>query len=288
MDDYLNKTIKVETAKGWEFEMHSVNDFSFLKRTDAYLNRPLATLPSWIKPKGCIDPMVRQPNFPVVRALRTAGLVRGAHPYAVVVDDIQKDDQPHDYTWYMTLEYDVQIAKIAHPSDHEMDLILTGSDPTQAHAAGLATSRPDIVPFALDPSAAIPAGQPMLLVRFLHFNNTDPDHIQTEAKTPTILEDPPPPNPKSHYLQRVRRLAVPVRAVSPDFKVLLYAYRQGDPLPVTTWTGPASVTVAWPDQKDQVDFTAAPSGKTDVTITRGPAVLITMNKPVPPLDPPSN
>lgn len=287
MDDYTNKTINVETEKGWEYEMHSINDFSYVKGTFDYLNAPMAVQPSWIKLKGSICPIVRQPNFPVVKAIRTAGLVRGTHPYALVVDDIQKDDQPHDYTWYMTLEYDVQIAKMEQTDDHKMDMILTGNDPTQANSTGTSGSKPEIVPPTIEANTTIPTGQPMLLVRFLNYNNTDPDKIQTEAKQPMILEDSPPPNTKSHYLQRVRRLAVPVHAVSPDFKVLIYAYHQGDPLPTTTWAGNNTVIISWPDQKDRIDFAANPSGKTDVTVRRGADVLVTMNKPVPPLDPAS-
>ncbi|HEY3328433.1 MAG TPA: hypothetical protein VGK19_00285 [Capsulimonadaceae bacterium] len=38
---------------------------------------------------------------PVQRAYRSAVLVRGAHPYAMIVDDLRKDDLPHDYQWHM-------------------------------------------------------------------------------------------------------------------------------------------------------------------------------------------
>jgi hypothetical protein len=231
---------------------------------------------------GCIRPIARQPNYSVQKAFRTAGLIRGAHPYALVIDDIQKDDQPHDYTWYMTLEYDVQIAEIDKPDDHEMDIILTGSDPTQAKAVGVGVnnSRGPLDP-KLGDISKVPTGQPMLLVRFLNYNNTDSTKIATEAKEPTILEDTPPPDPKGHYLQRVRRLAVPVHAVSPDFKVLLYAYDQGNPLPTTAWSGNKAVTVSWPDQQDQVTFSMADSGKTNVTITRGNKSLVEIHNPVP-------
>jgi len=36
---------------------------------------------------------------PVLRARRTAALVRGMHPFVIIADDIQKDDAPHRYTW---------------------------------------------------------------------------------------------------------------------------------------------------------------------------------------------
>ena len=49
---------------------------------------------------------------PVQRAFRTAGLVRGAHPYAIIVDDIQKDGEPHLYKWLMQVADDLEVDSI--------------------------------------------------------------------------------------------------------------------------------------------------------------------------------
>ena len=38
---------------------------------------------------------------PVEFAYRTAGLVRGEHPYGLVADSIRKDDHEHTYIWQM-------------------------------------------------------------------------------------------------------------------------------------------------------------------------------------------
>ncbi len=278
VDDFKNNTIQVD--KGWDLEPHSVNDFSYLKRSFKYLTDPLSIEPDWIKPKGAIRPIARQENDPVQRAFRTAGLVRGAHPYALVVDDIQKDDQAHDYTWYMTLEYDAQIAKLTRTNDHEMDIILTGGDPAQTGQAGK-----EPLPPKLDPAATIPAGQPMLLVRFLNYNTDANAEIKAEAKEPTILEDAPPADYTKHQAQRIRRLAVPAHTISPNFKVLIYAYHQGDALPATGWKNDHSLGVSWSDQADQINFASASCGKTNVTITRGPDMLVALNKEIAPLDP---
>jgi hypothetical protein len=278
--DFNNHTI--ELKPGWELEAHSVDDFSYLKRAFAYLTEPLSIEPDWIKPKGAIRPIARQQNFPVQRAFRTAGLVRGPHPYALVIDDIQKDEQAHDYDWYMTLEHDVQIAKLTRTNAHEMDVILTGSDPTQTAPLPKGAAP---LPALLDAGAVTPAGQPMLLVRFLHYDSDPQAAIATEAKEPTILEDAAPADYKKSQAERVRRLAVPVHAVSPNFKVLLYAYHQGDPLPTTSWSNDHSVAVAWSDEKDEIDFSPASSGKTNVAVKRGADVLVAVNKEIAPLDP---
>lgn len=48
-----------------------------------------------------VDGLWSKPYQPVERAFRSAVLVRGAHPYAMICDDIQKDAQPHQYAWQM-------------------------------------------------------------------------------------------------------------------------------------------------------------------------------------------
>lgn len=218
-------------------------------------------------------------------AFRTAGIVRGEHPYALVIDNIRKDDSPHDYTWYLPLEYNTQIAKISRPSDHELDLILTGNDPRQTNVPGGGSHQiTQPLPALRDTNAVIAADQPMLLVRFLNINK-DPKSIPaTEAKEVTILENAPAADYKGHMLQRVRRLAVPAHAVSPEFKVLIYPYRQGDTLPTSEWIDKNSVSAAWNDQKDRLDFASTPTGKTNIKISRGDETLVSVEKPIPPLE----
>jgi hypothetical protein len=201
-----------------------------------------------------------------------------------VVDDIRKDDTPHDYTWYLPTEYDVQIVRRETNASGGLDLLLTGNDPAQTNAPGVARNPNPALPVLRDTNSTVPAGQPMLLVRFLQIEN-DPKVVPaTEAKEPTILEDDPPAKPNGHYLQRVRRLAVPAHAVEPKFKVLIYPHRQGDPLPTTTWDGTNAVTVSWPEQKDRVEFTKSPLGKTNLKVSRGEDTLISVDKQVKPIE----
>ena len=54
----------------------------------------------------------RAPFNPMRYVFRTAGMVRGAHPYGVVVDDLKKDDQPHSYQWAAMLNAGVWRAKV--------------------------------------------------------------------------------------------------------------------------------------------------------------------------------
>jgi hypothetical protein len=71
--------------------------------------------PDWLPKKLYDEPdfafagsyLWRQPYNPVQKAFRSVFLVRGPQPYALIVDDIRKDDQPHEYAWYLQLAQDL-------------------------------------------------------------------------------------------------------------------------------------------------------------------------------------
>ena len=65
---------------------------------------------------------VRVPFNPVQKAFRTAGLIRGANPYVLIMDDIKKDDQAHTYDWNMMFDPDTELISI------DTDEILLGSN----------------------------------------------------------------------------------------------------------------------------------------------------------------
>jgi hypothetical protein len=249
---------KVAVPAGWEPVKETVNDFALTKLPFAYLNRPLFELPHWIKPNGALSPIVKQPLYPVQKAFRTAGIVRGAHPYALVVDDIRKDNTVHHYDWTLHLEPDIQIASITRKSDSEMDILLTGTDPDQKGSYGkIGTALPPM----MDAGASIPSGQPMLLVRVLH-RGVDPSK---PAADPQIVEMPNMTDAKKYG--PTRRLLIPSDSVQPDYRVLLYPYRQGAPLPQTAWNADRTgITVAWPGQADTVRYIAKPDGSTRITV----------------------
>ena len=66
-----------------------------------------------------------------------------------------------------------------------------------------------------------------------------------------------------------KRLVVPSKSVSPEFKVLLFAHRFNEALPVSKWNNDRTrVTVEWKDQKDEVVFRKDTDGRTRVTLRR--------------------
>jgi hypothetical protein len=238
----------------------TVNDFALTKLPFPYLNRPAFEYAHWIKPKGAYSPYVKQPLYPVQKAFRTAGIVRGARPYAVVVDDIRKDNAVHRYDWTLQLEHDIQIASITKKSDTEMDIILTGTDPDQK---GLPGRNATALPSQMEAGQPIPAGEPMLLVRVLN-RAVDPS---IKSGDPEIVEMPNMTDGKKYG--PVRRLVIPSASIEPGFKILLYAYRQGAALPQTTWDARRdAVQVAWTGQRDNVQFVSKPDGSTRIAVAR--------------------
>jgi len=249
---------KVEMPKtgNWELEPNTVNHFSYLKLPYAYLNVPRSETPHWILPTGAVRPFLRQVNYPVLKAFRTAGVVRSTKPYAIVVDDIAKDDQVHHYDWILTLEHDIQIVSSTKVNDHELDIILTGNDPEQKSGWDK-----DSLPAKY--SGTVPANQPMLLVKVLNVNNT-------VAANTVNIEEWRSNKPKS-LESNIRKLVIPADAVSPDYKVLLYPYRNGDELPKTSWNrSHTKLTVKWSNgEKQELTFSANTDGRTHIAIKDG-------------------
>ncbi len=269
---------KVVIPAGWEPVLHSVNDFAFQKLPYDYLNWPHFQYAHWILPKGALSPYVRQPKTPVRKAFRTAGLVRGERPYAVVIDDIRRDDAPHRYDWTMGVEYDIQIVKTETRADGATEVILTGGDPDQK------LPRPKSpLPSSVDPSTKIPDGQPMLLVTVLGKGNGQ----SKPPAAPEIVELPNKADPKKYA--PVRRLVIPSESVSPDFKVLLVPYRQGEQVPRITWNNARQTAVVTSGTTaDTISFRMSNSGKTDVAVRRKsgdaePVEIIRVDRAIAPL-----
>lgn len=82
-------------GRSWELEIDPLV-VRVLKGTQRY------RINHWAPPlRNRWFPTVRTRFNPVAYAYRSAGLVRGGHPYAIVIDDIRKDDSTHLYEWQM-------------------------------------------------------------------------------------------------------------------------------------------------------------------------------------------
>lgn len=241
----------IDTGLAWKLVEQNFNDFAWTKSDREVYKQALKFKAHWIAKDGALSPVIRQPNTPVLKSFRSAGLVRGPRPYVIVVDDIQRDAMPARYDWNLTLPADLLEVKAGADVGVKGDIILAGKA-------------------SLDAGGALKPGEPGLLIRVLECKG---ERLPGEIG----LRD------------KANILSIRSKAVAPDFKVLLHAFRMGEPLPQTAWNaGRTAVTIAFPDQQDVLGFTPADSGKTNVTVSRGGKPLVSLSKAVVPLADPES
>lgn len=203
---------------------------------------------------------------PVEKAFRTAMLVRGEHPYVVITDDIKKDEQERLYEWIMMLPADIGL----HSIDTDRILLYELDHPG---VEGNDANDPERISFyGLTPN--LENGVPMCLVQVLE--RTIPEDVYTNPQI--RLEEFELKDardwPKGRGFKLQKRLVVPSRAVEPKFKMLLYPHYKGDELPEITWNKDrTAVSVAFPNQVDEIHFTAEDTSRKSIKVTRDGQVL---------------
>jgi hypothetical protein len=250
----------VKPPKGTETiqEPFAFNDFRLEPSPLPWMNMPIGHLPDWYtsekpEPNNKADWYKRPVQ--VVKAFRTAGLVRGPHPYCLIVDDLQKDNQTHNYDWGMILADDVTMGSTKFTGD-------------AAHASGdvILNENPKPAPEAATP----PETDRHLLVRVLSASALDPNKFGSVALLSVV-------NPPQRDMQ-LNKLHITSNSVSPDFKMLLFPFKDGQPLPTTTWSADhQTVTIAWPDQSDDITFAVGPDGRTRLKVVRNGEEVINVN-----------
>jgi hypothetical protein len=182
----------------------------------------------------------------VRKAFRTVGLVRGGFPYTLVIDDLQIDERSRNYVWGMTLPPDVILGGARVGS--------TRADAAEADVTLSETQPPDLG------NARPAAARRHLLVRVLNAARL--------GAAPAVVGRVAVPNPPQPDVS-LNRLHLASEAVSPGFKLLLFPYVEGQPLPATRWDPQRErVAISWPGQTDVVRSSAGGDGRTRVEISR--------------------
>jgi hypothetical protein len=202
-------------------------------------------------------PAMRIEGNPVEHAFRSAGIVRGKHPYALVVDDIAKDGREHLYEWLMQVPDNVRMGGLSMPS---------GSVP-----AVLLHKIPGGETWRMRGPENLPQGTPALIVCLLDAKSetsAEARNVVATADLPYRLEQQAASGAQPEQTLTKNRLVISRRAVDPHFKVALVPFRVGDKLPSLTWDAASGrATFQWPDQTDVIEFSDKES-PTRFTVSR--------------------
>ena len=207
---------------------------------------------------------VRLPYNPVKRAFRTVALARGAKPFALVVDDIQKDDNEHLYEWLMQTGLNTDVVSIK-----DNDIVLCDAD---AHRDDTGAIKPV-------------KGSRQLLVRVLEMG--DPVKPRDYETRPSFrletFERKDTTSREGRSFGADKRLVIASRSVAPNFKILLFPHRAGEALPTTAWDDSLTkVTVQSGLVKRTVHFEKQGDGRTKVSVSEEQAVTFSeLLKPEP-------
>ena len=164
---------------------------------------------------------------PVLKAFRSVAMIRGKRPFVVVVDDIQKDFAVHNYDWTVNT-FDVDRLRV------DSARTLAGNGKTLVLCAGPCSET---------------AGQARLLVQVLDSaGKSNPAPIIENALLYVFQQD------GTYSVANFQRIVISaLQVVQPNFKILLYPFRVGDPLPTVVWINDV-VNVTFSDFQTFVRF----------------------------------
>lgn len=218
------------------FVPETLNDFRATRAGEPWYDEPLADRPSW-RGWGFDEAFLKTPFNPMRTAYRTTALVKAARPYALVLDDYRKDDAAHRYSWLMQVPNDLVVEST----------VVSGT---------AANYRNDVI-------LAEKSGTRRLLVRILQADGV------VNPTTPATLEVYDEPRRSAATWQRLR---IDADAVAANFKVMLFPFRQGESLPVTSVAAGAFTTTV-DGRSDVLQFTPGADGRTRYTLAQSGTVV---------------
>jgi hypothetical protein len=232
---------------GWEKSNETLNDFRLEPGEQFYNDLPFYQFAHWLT-YPLDERIIKRPSQrPMAYVYRTAGIIRGEKPYALVIDDARvANRETHDFWWQMQLP-SYPTSGIETISIHAIDVNLEPQD-----------YRCDIIL-----KEHLSFGDRRLLVRVLQ--------NEGHTGTPGFIHNRPEPRWEKSWWP-----ALVVEAKDchdPHFKVLLYPHYSGDPLPLTTWEG-SKLTVTVGSQVDVYDFKTVAGEPTGFTMVRNGCSLL--------------
>lgn len=200
-------------------------------------------------------------NNPVEKAYRTVYLARGKHPYVLVIDDARKDDKERLYEFNLTIPEGIDLLDNKTPEIMFQSVPPGGGRENDLLLGPASTPRDDKTG-----APAIPKEMPLFLVRTLWRNS---DYGFPVPRFEKMNVEPQAP------FTGLGHVTIPAITDSPEFRVLLYPHRQGDPLPVTQWNEDRTeLTVRIGEDTDHYRFGVTDGGRTVFSVERNGALVV--------------
>lgn len=236
---------------GWELETDP-ETLKYYVGTSKYKMRP------WWPTYNMSNfiPTVRALYNPVEYVYRSTGLIKGKHPYGLIIDDVKKDKEQHLYQWSAMLAKGVWQANydalpegavvLAYDKDLEKEW-------TKPKNTKLIESK---------------IGDPLLLVYDLSADKIkDAAKVEIAIDAPTDTKGLHPTNFNNMITDNYNRLTIDTKATQANYKVLLLPFKNGDVLPVISYKN-NQVIIIWADgQQDVINFNVE-NNRSKVSVTR--------------------
>lgn len=226
----------------WTAVEETWNDFQYMPRDEAHFDMPFYEFPHWSQ-EGKFERMVKRPFNPMEKVMRTVAMVKGENPFVLIVDDLKKDEETHNFKW---------VAQVARDLTIEETVVDLNND----------NYRNDVI--LREPATT---GNRLLLVRILNNENYDGNVPNAVMDTLEYFDyfsgNPYNDNPN---LDRPR-LIVESNSVEPNFKMLLFPFVENQELPTTNWNATRdTLTVIFNEEEQIFAFPTNDNGRTEIEI----------------------
>ncbi len=238
------------TAYNWTWEAYKSgypaitetrNSFLYKPVSKSYYNISFSNYPNWDAP-NVLNNWVKEPFDTVQKVIRTVSLVQDSLPYVLIADDVQKNNGINNYKWLAQLAVDLvkdSVVVDTLNSFYRNDFIL---------------------------KETCTNGNRRLLVRVL----SNIGAVSFPARIDSLLQDTGVTIKSTYSL----RLVVESNSVAPQFKIMLFPYKQGTTLPVTIWNpSHDTLTVMNNGTTKYVNFVMDSTGRTNIVLTSAPITL---------------
>ena len=193
---------------------------------------------------------------PMEQWYRTVQFTRGQNPYVLVIDDAKKDEQTHNFNWNISVPLDVDLVEALTP-----EIQFQSTDPSENRTDDLILGKNTMMRDAKTGKYKPQKGDPLCLIRVL-WRNTDYGF----------------PVPRFERYQAYNQVVVPAQSISPEFRVMVYPYKFGEPIPVTKWNDDRTeLTVKIKDKTDVYHFGKTDGGRTVLTFERDAKKVLASN-----------